>query len=94
MSTVMLQLNQDGITELIEIANALQFRVDLILNAHGAKKTQPADRIADAAPSTFLEVAREKLPMILEEEGDETALATSKSSFILVRILLTLNLLS
>lgn len=78
MSTVVLLLNQDGISELIQIANDIQGRVDAILSV-GQK---PKDRMADAAaPTTFLEAAKEKLPMILEEgEEDPSALATSEFS--------------
>jgi hypothetical protein len=77
MSTVVLLLNQDGIGELIQIANDIQSKVDKVLNS-GQK---PKDRIADAgAPSTFLEVAKEKLPMILEE-GDEESSAVTPSEF-------------
>lgn len=77
MSTVVLLLNQDGITELIQIANDIQGRVDNVMSV-GQK---PKDRMADAAgPSTFLEVAKEKLPMILEE-GDEDPSAVSTSEF-------------
>lgn len=71
MSTVVLMLSQDGITELIQIANDIQGRVDNILGAGQKDKGPPKDRLADAAgQSSFLEVAKEKLPMILEE-GDE-----------------------
>ena len=74
MSTVVLLLNQNGIGELIQIANDLQSKVDVILSA-GQK---PKDRIADSgAPSNFLEVAKEKLPMILEEDDDGVPAATS-----------------
>lgn len=77
MSTVVLLLNQDGISELIQIANDIQGRVDAILSV-GQK---PKDRMADAAaPTTFLEAAKEKLPMILEEGEDPSALATSEFS--------------
>lgn len=69
MSTVVLKLNQDGITELIQIANDLQHKVDEIMNS-GDK--QPKDRIVDAgAGQSLFEVAKEKLPMILEEDADE-----------------------
>lgn len=65
MSTVVLVLNQDGITELIQTANDLQNKVDGIMSSN----QKPKDRIADAGATTsFLEVAKEKLPMILEEE--------------------------
>jgi hypothetical protein len=77
MSTVVLVLNQDGITELIQTANDLQNNIDKIMNS-GQKQQQPRDRIADAgAAQTFLEVAKEKLPMILEEDNDEETRATS-----------------
>ncbi|XP_070507341.1 intermembrane lipid transfer protein Vps13 isoform X3 [Chironomus tepperi] len=69
MSTVVLILNQDGISELIKIANDLQNKIDEIMNS-GVR--QPKDRIADAgAGQTLFEVAKEKLPMILEEDADE-----------------------
>jgi hypothetical protein len=75
MSTVVLVLNQDGISELIQIANDIQERVDVAMNAND----KPKDRVGDAAgPSTFLEVAKEKLPMILEE-GDEDGTTVSSS---------------
>ena len=77
MSTVVLLLNQDGIGELIQIANDIQGRVDAIMSA-GQK---PKDRIADSgAPQTFLEVAKEKLPMILEEgeEGESSLVSESE----------------
>lgn len=76
MSTVVLLLNQDGITELIQIASDIQERVEKVTKV-GAK---PRDRVGDAAAaSTFLEVAKEKLPMILEEgEEDSSALSTSE----------------
>lgn len=75
MSTVVVLLNQDGISELIKIANDIQGRIDSVLNV-GQK---PKDRMADAsAPSTFLEVAKEKLPMILEE-GEEASSVTTTS---------------
>lgn len=70
MSTVVLLLNQDGITELIQIANDLQNKIDSVMNTG---QNQQKDRIADAGAttSTFLEVAKEKLPMILEEGNEE-----------------------
>lgn len=76
MSTVVLVLNQDGISELIQIANDIQSRVDNVMSV-GQK---PKDRVGDAsAPSTLLEVAKEKLPMILEEgEEDSTVVTGSK----------------
>lgn len=77
MSTVVLVLNQEGITELIEIANNIQGRVDAIVSAN----QKPKDRIADAgAPTSLFEAAKEKLPMILEEgeEGEKSVVATSK----------------
>lgn len=74
MSTVVLLLNQDGISELINIANDIQGRVESVMSV-GYK---PRDRMADAsAPSSFLEVAKEKLPMILEE-GEEDSSSTSE----------------
>lgn len=77
MSTVVLMLNQDGISELIKIANDIQSSVDNVVSA-GQK---PKDRVADAAaPATFLEAAKEKLPMILEE-GEEDGLAVTASEF-------------
>lgn len=73
MSTVVLLLNQDGISELIKIANDIQGRIDRVMSV-GQK---PRDRMADAsAPSTFLEVAKEKLPMIMEE-GEDLSVATT-----------------
>lgn len=79
MSTVVLLMNQDGITELIQIANDIQGRVDSLLSVNA----KPKDRIGDAAaPTTFLEAAKEKLPMILEEgEEESSALAPSKFEF-------------
>lgn len=77
MSTVVLLLNQDGISELIQIANDIQGKVDAIVSTN----LKPKDRMADAAgPQTFLEVAKEKLPMILEEgeEGERSTVAPSK----------------
>lgn len=77
MSTVVLMLNQDGIGELIKLANDIQSRIDGIMNC-GQK---PKDRYADAAaPTTFLEAAKEKLPMILEE-GDDEGLTVAPSKF-------------
>lgn len=78
MSTVVLLLNQDGISELIQITNDIQGRVDAIVSAN----QKPKDRIADAAgPQTFLEAAKEKLPMILEE-GEEEHSTSGPSKFI------------
>lgn len=69
MSTVVLVLNQDGISELIQTANDLQTKVDNVMSA-GKDKTK--DRIGDAgAASNFLEAAKEKLPIIMEEEDDD-----------------------
>lgn len=77
MSAVVLLLNQDGISELIQIANDMQGRVDVIVSAN----QKPKDRVADAAgPQTFLEAAKEKLPMILEE-GEEEHSAAAPSKF-------------
>lgn len=74
MSTVVLLLNQDGISELIQIANDIQTRIDKVMSV-GQK---PKDRIGDASgPSTFLEVAKEKLPMILEEGEEESSVVTA-----------------
>ena len=79
MSTVVLVLNQDGIGELIKIANDMQTRVDNVISA-GQK---PKDRIANAAaPSSFLEAAKEKLPMILEE-GEEDVGTVAASKFLI-----------
>lgn len=78
MSTVVLLLNQDGISELIQIANDIQGRFEKVLTVN----QKPRDRMADAsAPTTFLEVAKEKLPMILEE-GDEDASTVATSEWI------------
>lgn len=78
MSTVVLVLNQDGITELIQTANDLQNKVDSIMNSGQKQQQQPKDRMADAgAAQTFLEVAKEKLPMILEEDNNEESKTTS-----------------
>lgn len=68
MSTVVLVLNQDGISELIQTANDLQTKVDNVMSA-GKDKTK--DRIGDAGASNFLEAAKEKLPIIMEEDDDE-----------------------
>lgn len=76
MSTVVLVLNQDGITELIQTANELQNKVDRVMNSGQKQKQQPKDRIADAGPQSFLEVAKEKLPIILEE--DSAAVTTTR----------------
>ena len=82
MSTVVLLLNQNGIGELIQIANDIQSKVDVLLSS-GQK---PKDRIADAgAPSNFLEVAKEKLPMILEE-GDEDSPVVAPSEFLVFNV--------
>lgn len=80
MSTVVLLMNQDGITELIQIANDIQGRIDSVLSVN----VKPRDRVGDAAaPTTFLEAAKEKLPIILEEgEEDSSALTPSKSEFL------------
>lgn len=87
MSTVVLILNQDGITELIKITNDLQNKVDEIMNS-GEK--QPKDRIGDAgAGQTLFEVAKEKLPMILEEDADEKSkIETTASSEYLFQMFL------
>lgn len=70
-------LNQDGISELIKIATDIQSNVDNLISA-GQK---PKDRIADAAAQTsFLEAAKEKLPMILEE-GEEGVSSGTMSEF-------------
>lgn len=72
MSTVVLLLNQEGISELIQITNDIQSKVVGVLSV----SAKPKDRIADSgAPSTFLEVAKEKLPMILEEGDEESTMA-------------------
>jgi len=81
ISTIVLMLNQNGITELIQIANDIQGRVDAVMNAGEKPKAIQADRIADAAaPTSFLEAAKEKLPMILEE-GDESSAAVAPSEW-------------
>lgn len=78
MSTVVLVLNQEGITELIQIANDLQSKVDFIMDS-GRK--QPKDRIGNAGAATnFLEAAKEKLPMILEEDYSVKTPASNTSS--------------
>lgn len=82
MSTIVLVLNQNGIGELIQITNDIQSKVDGVLSS-GAK---PKDRIGDSgAPSTFLEVAKEKLPMILEEEEEGTTVATTSEFEVVCR---------
>lgn len=69
MSTVVLVLNQDGITELIQTANDLQTKVDAVMSTGDDKKK---DRIADAgASNNLLDAAKEKLPIIMEEDGGE-----------------------
>lgn len=70
MSTIVVVLNQDGISELIQTANNLQTKVDEVMSS-GSDKMK--DRTADAgAASSFLEAAKEKLPIIMEgDEGDE-----------------------
>jgi hypothetical protein len=81
MSTVVLLLNQDGISELIQTANDIQNKVDNVMGAGKDKTNQ--DRIADAGASSFLEVAREKLPIIMEEgdnEGEIKATTVSSTS--------------
>jgi histidinol phosphatase-like enzyme len=81
MSTVVLVLNQDGITELIQTTNDLQNKVDKIMNSGQKQQRQAKDRIADAGTAqTFLEVAKEKLPMILEEDNGEEAKATTSTA--------------
>lgn len=96
MSTVVLVLNQDGITELIQTANDLQTKVDSIMNSGQKQQQQPRDRIADAgAAQTFLEAAKEKLPMILEEdseEGAKTATSSAVTSKLVICHLLSLFL--
>jgi vacuolar protein sorting-associated protein 13A/C len=79
MSTVALVLNQDGITELIQTTNDLQNKAEKIMESGQKQQRQPKDRFADAgAAQTFLEVAKEKLPMILEEDnGEEMKTTTS-----------------
>lgn len=77
MSTVVLLLNQNGISELIQTANDIQTKVDNVMGS-GKDKTNK-DRIADAGASSFLEAAREKLPIIMEE-GDESGDAEVKAS--------------
>jgi hypothetical protein len=83
MSTIVVLLNQDGISELIQIANDLQNKIENIMS-NGQQQQQPKDRMADAgAASTFLEVAKEKLPMILEEDdNDNNADGKANSSVI------------
>lgn len=68
MSSVVLILNQDGISELIETANDLQTKMDNVMSSGKAKANK--DRIADAGASTLLEAAREKLPAIMEEDDE------------------------
>jgi vacuolar protein sorting-associated protein 13A/C len=63
MSTILLLLNQEGIGELIMILSNLQDRSDKIISS----KAKPRDRIADANELSILEVAKKKLPIILEE---------------------------
>lgn len=75
MTTVVLVLNQDGISELIQTANDLQSKVESVLG----KNKGTRDRIADAGATTLLEVAREKLPIIMEE-GDEEGIKASEIS--------------
>ena len=104
MSTVVLVLNQDGITELIETANNLQTKIDNVMSTGVDGKNK--DRIADAGAATsFLEAAKEKLPIIMEEgdesgvEGDvkaSTVSTTTSSSeshdvFFLLLFCMTLN---
>ncbi|KAG5677846.1 hypothetical protein PVAND_007566 [Polypedilum vanderplanki] len=81
MSTVVLVLNQDGITELIQTTNDLQNKVESIMNSGQKQQQQPKDRVADAgAAQTFLEAAKEKLPMILEEDNNEESKTTSAAA--------------
>lgn len=89
MSTVVLVLNQDGITELIQTANDLQTKMDNVMSSGKDKSNH--DRIADAGASSFLDVAREKLPIIMEEGDDEgvneagvkvSAISTTSSSML------------
>ncbi len=76
MSTVVLVLNQDGISELIQTANDLQSKVDNIMSAGKNKSNQ--DRIGDAgASSSLLDIAKEKLPIIMEEGDDETEIKST-----------------
>lgn len=77
----MLLMNQDGITELIKIANDIQNRVNLIMSVNAKPPPIGRDRIASAAPeqttaATLFNAAKEKLPIIME---DETAVSVTPS---------------
>lgn len=78
MSTVVLVLNQDGISELIQTANDIQTKVDNVMGM--GKGNSNKDRIADAGATSFLEAAKEKLPIIMEEGDNEEEVKASKTS--------------
>lgn len=81
MSTVVLVLNQDGITELIETANNLQTKIDDVMSTGVDNKNK--DRIANAgAASSFLEAAKEKLPIIMEDDEESGVEGNVKASTI------------
>lgn len=77
MTTVVLVLNQDGISELIQTANDIQTKVDNVMGSGKDKSNK--DRVGDAGATSFLEAAKEKLPIIMEE-GDESGDAEVKAS--------------
>ena len=73
LSSLVLLLNQDGITELIQIATDMQTKMDMILCVSKKEPLPGADRFANAndqttAAQAFLSVAKERLPMIMEDE--------------------------
>jgi vacuolar protein sorting-associated protein 13A/C len=68
ISTVVLQLNQDGITELIQIASDLQSRVDTVMSASPKQKPdEMKDRFGNIHTETTASKILDKLPIILEE---------------------------
>lgn len=83
LSSLVLLLNQDGITELIQIANDMQTKMDMIISLSKKEPLPGADRFANANDQTtttqaFLSVAKERLPIITE---DETVALTTPSKF-------------
>lgn len=73
MSTIVLLLSQEGISELILIVNNLQSQADEILST----KAKSKDRIADANEQSIIEVAKKKLPIILEESNENENISSN-----------------
>ena len=86
LSSLVLLLNQDGITELIQIANDIQTKMDMVLSSSKKEPLPGADRFVNANDQTttqaLLSVAKERLPIIME---DETVALNTPSKFLLLR---------